>query len=103
MYIWFASSFFRGLFGSFGLPWGHSGGLGRSLQISHGSLGVLWHSSGSLVVSWVSLSGPWGSLGGPRVFGDGPEGIENTGGSLGVSGAGVWGALGVILAVWGGP
>ena len=37
------------------------------------------------------------------VLGDRPKEIENTEGSLGVSGGGAWGALEVIFVVWGGP
>ena len=88
------------------------------LGVSQGVVGGSWRSLGgpwasfrnpwaSLVVTWVSFWRPWGSLGGPQEAPGGPRGGAKRDRthkrfSRSVWG-GLWGALGVILVVWGGP
>ena len=69
---------------------GLSGGLVRCLGVRSPSLGVLFGVPGGF------SEGPGGSLGKSQK-------VENTVGSLGMSGGGFLGSLGVILFVWGDP
>ena len=92
----------KDLWGSFGLPWGLSGVLGRRVG---GPLGVLGRPLGIIEGPWCSLGyvfgvpgAPGGSLGGPRdsqgVLWEVTKWTENIKDSLGVTGMGSWGALG---------
>jgi len=92
-----------------------SGVLGRSLNVPRGVFGDPWgFLGGPREVTggpWTSLGGPfespWGSLGGssgdPRGSLGGPGRLpKQTMFFQSVSG-GSWGALGVVLVLWGGP
>ena len=86
----------------FGLPWS----FGCSWRAFGGPWAFFCNPRDSLVFPWVSFWRPWGSLWSPQeapgVLGDAKRHRKHKMFARSVWGM-LWGVLGVILVVWGGP